>query len=177
MNIVDFILLGILSFGAYKGYQKGFLLEVVAIVAFILAIIGGFKLLDVGVDILDGFKDSLGNFLPIAAFIVVFVLILVAINLAGRIFKKIIDFTLLGSFDNAAGALLGVFKFALMISIVNWVVINLGIKIPDNISHESSLYPYVVMVGPQVGEVLVAIFPSFGALTAKVGDFLHSLGN
>ncbi len=177
MNTADFILLGILIFGAYKGYSKGFLLEVVAIVAFILAIIGGFKLLDIGVDILEGFQDTLGNFLPIAAFILVFILILVVINLVGRIFKKIIDFTLLGGFDNIAGALLGAFKIALMLSILNWVIIKLGFHLPESISQGSSIYPYVASVGPTVSDFLISVFPSFGILSDKVGSFLHSLGH
>ena len=177
MNSVDFILIAILVFGAYKGYKKGFLLEIVAIVAFILAIIGGFKLLGLGVDLLRGFEDSLGNFLPIAAFILVFILILVVINIAGRVFKKIIDFTLLGSFDNFAGALVGVFKIALMLSILNWVVVKLGINLPDMLTLHSKIYPFIVSLGSKVSDFIIAMFPSFGFMIDKVGDFIYSLGH
>jgi len=177
LNTIDLVLLLVLLFGGYKGYQKGFLLEIIAIAAFILAVLGGFKLLDLGIKLLNNFESTLGNFMPIAAFILVFVIILFVINILGRIFKKIIDFTILGSFDNIAGAILGVFKIALFLSIINWVILNLGVKLPEMISQESSLYPFIAKVAPKAGVFLISIFPSLNDMFEKVRSFLQGLGN
>lgn len=177
MNIADFIFIGILLFGAYKGYQKGFLLEVISILAFLLAVFGGFKLLHLGIDVLESYEDTLGNFLPIAAFILIFVVILIVVNVVGRIMKKIIDLTLLGSFDNFIGAALGILKFALFLSVLNWVIVNLGFELPESISGESSLYPFIAMVAPEVGGFFISIFPSVAELFEKVKGFLQSLSH
>jgi len=177
LNTVDLVFLVILLFGAYKGYQRGFLLEIVSIVAFVLAVIGGFKLLDLGIDFLNSFENTLGNFLPIAAFILVFVIILLVVNIVGRIFKKIIDFTIFGNVDNFAGALLGIFKIALFLSIANWIILNLGAHLPERISKDSFIYPYVADIAPKTGNFLVAIFPSLDNLIQKISAFLQGLGN
>ncbi len=175
MNSVDLVILVILLFGAYRGFQTGLVLEIVSIVAFFVAILGGFKLIDLGKNMLESFEDTLGNFMPIAAFILVFVIILIVINLAGRLFKKIIDFTILGSFDNFAGALLGMLKFTLFLSILNWVIISMGFDLPDMVSKDSAIYPYVAMIGPAIGNFLFSLFPSLNDLVEKVGDFLRGL--
>lgn len=177
MTLTDIILIIILLFGAFKGFQKGLILEIVSFVAFFLAIYGGFKMLDLGVTLLEPYRENLGSFLPIAAFIVIFILILVVLNIAGRIFKKIIDFTLLGSFDNAAGALVGILKTALFLSVLNWGFVKMGFAFPEKLSEESLLYGYMAALAPLLAEFLVSIFPSLGQLFEKVGNFLKGISH
>ena len=173
--ITNLVLVAIFLFAAYKGFQKGFLLEIVSLLAFFLAVLGGFKLLDFGIGLLEPYRDSLGGFLPIAAFILVFVAILVVLNVVGRVFKKIIDLTLLGSFDSLAGALLGIFKMALFVSVVHWVFASIGFGWPQRLYEDSVLYRLTASIAPKVAAVAVSLFPSLGSIGDKVGDFLKSL--
>lgn len=177
MTLTDIILIIILLFGAFRGFQKGFILEIVSFFAFFLAILGGFKLLDLGISLLEPYRENLGSFLPVAAFIVVFVLILIALNVAGRIFKKIIHFTFLGSFDSLAGAVVGILKIALFLSILNWGFVKMGFEFPEKLSEESFIYAYIAVLAPKVGQLFIAIFPSFDNLFEKVGNFLKSISH
>ena len=61
MSVFDVVIIGLLVFGAFKGYRKGFLLEAVAILSFVLAIIGGFRLLHWGMSVLDERFDINGE--------------------------------------------------------------------------------------------------------------------
>ena len=144
MSTADIILLVILALGAYSGYKKGLILELIAIVAFVLAIIGGFKLLHVGMDYVSRVYEGFGNFLPFIAFMVLFVLIIILVNMIGKILKKIIDWTPFGVLDNIAGALIGVAKWALMLSILLWVMTSLKIDLPENFTKNSSVLPFVI---------------------------------
>ena len=47
-----------LVFGAVMGFRKGFLLEIVGILAFVLGIIGGFKLMELGMTYLDDYFED-----------------------------------------------------------------------------------------------------------------------
>lgn len=148
MGTLDFILLAPILFGAYQGYKKGFVLEIIAIISFILAIIGGFKLMHWGMDFLDQYFDISGNLLPFISFIVIFIAIIVLINLVGKIFKKIIDLTLLGAVDNLAGAILSALKWVLGISIILWLSASFGLDISEDWTEESLLFEPVISFAP-----------------------------
>jgi len=159
LSLIDIVLLVPLAFGAYNGFKKGFLLEVVAIVAFILAVIGGFKLLHLGMDFLDQNFDIRGDLLPYISFVLIFIVIIIGINLLGRGLKKIIDLTLLGAVDKLAGLLLSVLKWAFGLSIILWLTDAFGISLPNDWVEGSLLYPIILPLAPQVVEFLSSFMP------------------
>jgi membrane protein required for colicin V production len=177
LSTADIILIVFLIIGGYSGYKKGLILEIIAILAFILAIIGGFKLLHLGMDIIASFYDGFGNLLPFMAFMLIFVAVIIVVSIVGRIVKKIIDWTPLGSVDNVAGAVLGVFKWALILSILMWMFNSIGISLPSSMMHNSSLYPVIAGVAPKVFEWITVVFPSFELFIDSVTDFFESLRN
>ena len=102
-----------LVFGAVLGYRKGLLIELIGIVAFVLAIIAGFKLMEVGMVYLDEYIEGFNELLPFLSFIIIFLAIIILINMLGKLLKKMIDMTILGGFDSIAGAIVGVVKWAI----------------------------------------------------------------
>lgn len=177
MNITDIILSIMLAVGAFSGYKKGLILELVAIVAFVLAIIGGLQLLHVGMSYLSRVYDGFGNLLPFVAFLVLFVLIMILVNLLGRIVKKIIDWTPLGFIDNFAGAIIGIAKWSLGISVLVWVMSGLHIEIPAKISQNSMILPYITKFGHWTVTAISVIFPSLQHFLDTVRDFFENLAS
>lgn len=159
MNTLDIIILAVLLFGAYRGYQKGFVLEIVAIVSFVLAVIGGFKLLHWGMDLIDQHFDVSGELLPYISFIVIFIGIILLTNLIGKAFKKVIDLTLLGTVDNLAGALLSIMKWAFGISVLLWLTTSFGINFSKEWEEGSILYTTIVAFAPTVVDHLSTVVP------------------
>lgn len=174
MSTADIIILIILAVGAYSGFKKGLILEIISILAFILAIIGGFKLLHIGMEYLARAYDGFGSLLPFVAFVLLFVLILVVVNLVGKILKKIIDWTPLGVLDNFAGALIGIAKWALGISIFLWVMSSLQINFPEFATRNSVIMPYVSNFASQVGVFISSIFPSFNSFLRTLEELFES---
>jgi len=174
LSTADIIILVILVLGAYSGFKKGLILELIAIVAFILAILGGFKLLHFGMEYVSKMYDGFGNLLPFVAFLVLFVLILVAVNMIGKFLKKLIDWTPLGILDNFAGALIGAAKFALAISILLWVMSSLNINMPDYVTKNSRVLPYVSDFASQVGDFISSIFPSFDSFIKTLEELFET---
>lgn len=174
MSTADIILLIIFALSAYSGYKKGLIMELIAIIAFVLAIVGGFKLLHVGMDYVSRVYDGFGSFLPFVAFLVIFVAIIIIINMAGNALKKIIDWTPFGIVDNVAGALIGIMKWALMLSIVLWVMSSLNINLPDFITENSKIMPYVSAFAGQVGNFISTIFPSFENFISTLEELFES---
>jgi membrane protein required for colicin V production len=107
---LDIIFLILLILGAYFGFKRGLLMELVGFAALILAILGAFKLLHNGIEILSTHFPDLGNILPFIAFIIIFVGIIILINLLGRLVKNMMDLTILGAFDSRGRSLTGYFQ-------------------------------------------------------------------
>ncbi len=159
MHTLDLILLIPLLLGAYLGFKRGLLLELFGIIALVLAILGAFKLLHEGIEFLNQHIPEYSNFVPFIAFIGIFVGILIIVNLLGLLLKRLIDFTILGAFDNLSGAILGIFKWAFLISIILWLTERIHITIPDNLTENSYLYPYIIDFAPMVGQYVASVFP------------------
>lgn len=177
MSTADIIILVILLFGAYSGYKRGLILELIGIIAFILAIFGGFKLLHTGMEYISKVYDGFGNFLPFVAFLVLFILILIVVNMVGKILKKVIDWTPLGVLDNLAGALIGIAKGALILSILLWVMSGLSINMPDYFTKNSRILPLVSGFASQVGNFISTIFPSFDNFIKTLEELFESFAS
>lgn len=147
------------------------------IVAFVLAIVGGFKLIHIGMEYLSRMYDGFGSFLPFVAFLVIFVLIIILVNTIGSILKKIIDWTPLGVVDNFAGALLGVLKWALGVSIVFWVINTLDLDFVSGTVQNSKILPFTNKILSSVGEFITTIFPSFDDFINTLKDLFESFAS
>jgi len=159
MKTLDIILLIPLFFGAFLGFRKGLLLEIVSLVAFILAIVGAFKLLDYGMEVLQPYFQNWEQALPIISFIFLFIAILLIVNLIGKIVKKILDMTLLGGLDNFAGAVIGLLKWAFGVSLVLWMGESIEISVSEEMAEGTYIYPIVASIAPFVVDLISAYIP------------------
>ena len=158
------MILLLLLLGAYKGYTKGMLLEVIGILAFFVALVAGFKLLHWGTNLLSEQIDISESFLPYVAFLLLFAAIVIGINLLGKALKKVLDMTFFGTFDNLAGAIIGLFKWALAISIFIWLIDTLEVSLPSDAMADSFVYPLLQPFAPQVFSSLGDVLPSAQSL-------------
>lgn len=140
------------------GFRKGLLIEIIGIIAFVLAIIAGFKLMEVGITILSEYIDGYTELMPFISFIVIFLAIILLINMLGKLLKKMIDMTILGGFDRAAGAVVGLLKWAIGVSILLWLCLNFGVELPGQ-SDDLVLYPFMVELGPNLISRLDTVLP------------------
>lgn len=159
MAAVDIILLILIGLGAYEGYKKGLLLGIVGLIGFVLAVVLGFYLMDPVSKWLATQLDELTFAFPILAFLMIFFITLIFVNLAGWILKKMMDMILLGAFDSLAGAILGIVKSAFFISIFMWLSIHFDLKLPREWRKESKYLQYIEPLAPGVIWVLEPIFP------------------
>jgi membrane protein required for colicin V production len=139
-----------LIWGAYAGYKRGLLVEIVAIVAFVLAVVLGFKMLDVGLKFLSPYISGSNRFLPYFAFSAIFFPIIFLVNRLGRMLRKSLRYTLIGSFDSMAGAMVGVLTWAFGISVFLWLINAVGIRIPLSASEDTFLYPIISPIAPTI---------------------------
>jgi membrane protein required for colicin V production len=168
LKVIDFIILFVLILGAFRGFQKGFVLEVIGIIGFMLGIIAGLYFTPYLSDLFSGLFEQHQGLVRIICFIIIFIVVVVAFNLVGVALKKTIDLTPLGMFDDVAGALVGILLWAITLSFLLWFTELFGIKLSTEYTDGSLLYPFLADLAPVIVETVSTVMPS-------VKDFFDSL--
>ncbi len=161
MSYVDIALVLFLVFGAYSGYKEGFLMELFSVLAILLGILGGFKLMGNAMVFLDQQFNIDESVLPYIAFAVVFILVVVIVTLIGRAIKASIDKDFLGRVDQTAGAVLGSFKTAFMLSVGLWIIHSLQLELPEKWTQGAWVYPKLSTLAPGLTSWISEYLPVF----------------
>jgi membrane protein required for colicin V production len=161
LSSIDITLCIIIIIGAYSGYKEGFLMTLFSFLAIILGVLGGFKLMGWAMVLLSGRFDLDERILPYAAFGTVFIAIVIVVRLLGNMIKLSIDKSFLGRADQIAGAFLGFFKMAFMLSVLLWILDSLHLNFPERWSKDSVILPQVATFAPVIADWIGEIFPVF----------------
>lgn len=148
-------------------------MEIISLLALVLGIIGGFKLLHLGMEWLDQHANINGNLLPYISFVAIFLIIVIGMNFLGKLLKKVLDMTLLGSIDNLTGSLLGLLKWAFGISIILWLTASFGLLLPERAIENSTLFEYIEPIAPVVVDYISTIFPFAHGLFDTILEYLQ----
>lgn len=148
MNALDLVIILLLVWGTFSGFRKGLLLELMGIIAFVVGIAVGLKFLQWSMDWLAAYVDIHESIAPYVAFFVLFVLVVLAINLIGNIASKALHLTFLGVIDSLLGAVVGLLKWALGISVLLWVASTLELNRPGSLLTQSWLYELLAPIAP-----------------------------
>ncbi|MEQ8424014.1 MAG: CvpA family protein [Cyclobacteriaceae bacterium] len=161
MNKLDIFIIVLLLFGAYRGYRSGFLMGLVSLVAIVLGVFGGFKLMGEGMLLLQREFNADSTVLPYLSFLLIFVIIVVGVNILGRMIRATISKTFLGTIDEAMGAILGVFKWLFMMSVILWILDSLEFSLSPQWTEGSFLFNYTSMFAAELAGWMSGFLPFF----------------
>ena len=161
MNKIDLVIALLLVWGAYQGYRNGFLLGLLSLLAIVLGIFGGFKLMGEGMLWLQREFNADKSVLPYLSFLGVFLTIVIGVTLLGRMLKALLDKTFLGKVDQMMGALLGVFKWLFMMSVLLWILDSLHYAPQRDWTEGSRLYAFTEDVAGQLAIWMSGFLPFF----------------
>jgi membrane protein required for colicin V production len=117
MNFIDILLLIPLIFAAWKGFQKGLIIEVFTLMAFFVGIYAGINFSDSAAEWLKEKFDLSSDYLPIAAFTVTFLVIGALVFFAGKAIEQVVKITALSPVNKMGGLLFGTVKMILILSV------------------------------------------------------------
>jgi membrane protein required for colicin V production len=153
MNILDIILGALILFGLVRGLSKGLFVEVASLVALIAGVYGAIHFSDFAAGFLETKVDWSEQTINITAFAITFVIIVLAISLAGKALTKLADFAALGMLNKLLGALFGALKIGLILSVVLMILGKMNRTIPfleEDEMEESILYKPVRSFAPMI---------------------------
>lgn len=156
MNVLDIALGALILFGLVRGLMKGLFVEIASIVALIVGIYGAIYFSDFVAGFLESRVKWDEQYINISAFAITFIIIVIAIAMAGKALTKLADFASLGILNKLLGGIFGALKVGLILSVVLIVFNKMNSTIPLVEEHEinnSILYIPVKSIAP-------LIFPS-----------------
>ena len=115
MSFLDIVIGILLVWGLYKGLKNGLFVEIASLIALIAGIYGAIHFSYLAGDYLNEKVNWSETYVKVAAFLITFFLIVVAIHFAGRFLTKLADFAMLGLLNKIAGGIFGALKTAIIL--------------------------------------------------------------
>ena len=118
MSFLDIIVCGLLVFAFYKGVVNGLFVELASLISLVLGIYFAVKFSSFMKEILMEYVKWNPNSIQIVAFILTFIVVVIAIHLLGKFLTGIANFAFLGWLNKLGGGFFRVLKTVLIVSIV-----------------------------------------------------------
>ena len=118
MFFLDIIVCALLVFAFYKGVVNGLFVELASLISLVLGIYFAVKFSSFVKELLMGFVKWNPNSIQIVAFILTFIVVVIATHLLGKFLTGIANFAFLGWLNKLGGGFFRVLKTVLIVSIV-----------------------------------------------------------
>ncbi|GGG46281.1 CvpA family protein [Hymenobacter glacieicola] len=171
MSALDILLLIPLGIGAVKGYRRGLLLEVASLLALVLGVVGGLMLLSDAIPLVRHYVGEAFGLLPLVSFVLVFAAIGWGVHLLSGVIRTAVHLTPLGVLDSLGGAVSGMLKWVLGLSLLLHGVGMAGLQlISPQLLADSQVLPVVREATPLALSIVGFVLPFAGSLLDKLRE-------
>ncbi len=157
MPYLDLILVLPIAWGMFRGFKRGFIIELCTLMALILGVYGAAAFGDIAADYLVKTFHTDEQLSMVLAFALLFVGIVIAVYFFGKVLESVIKLVALGLVNKLFGMAFGGAKFALIISALLYVWNGFPFTdqvIPGQWKQSSYLYTPVCSLAPALYPVL-----------------------
>jgi membrane protein required for colicin V production len=174
--LIDLIFAVLLVIAIVKGYHKGLIIAFFSILAFIIGLAAALKLSAVVAGYLKDSINISAKWLPFLAFAIIFFIVVILVNLGGKLIEKTFHAVMLGWLNKIGGILLYAALYLIIVSIFIFFAEKLQLLQKEVI--ESSLtYNFIQPWAPKVMDNFGKLIPPFKDMFTALGDFFSSLPN
>lgn len=143
MNYLDILLIIPLIIGAWRGFKKGFVIEIFTLLALLVGIYAGIHFSDYMAAILREHIGITTEYLPAISFTVTFLLVGAMVYFAGKMIEKALKLVALSTVNKFAGLVFGMVKVLFILSAALVILESYDEKsqfIPSELKSKSLLY-------------------------------------
>ena len=153
MIFLDIVIALFLLWGAYIGYENGFVVQSFTLIALVLGVWAGVELSHtIGEFLINVFAVN-SAFAFIVAFAFIFILVLLIVHFIGNLITRMLSKTALGILNRIGGVCFGIVKMAFIMSIFIFIVQRFDVNrklLPPEKTKKTILYPQVAKIAPAV---------------------------
>jgi membrane protein required for colicin V production len=151
MSFLDIIFIIPIVWLAYVGFKKGLIIELSTLLALVLGVFVSLYFSDVTAEFLKDSFDLKTKYLKLISFIITFLLVVIAVNLIGKLIEKFVDMVALSFLNKSAGGVFGVLKAVVILSLLLFFIEKVDKKkflLSEELTQNSLFYPYIQPIAP-----------------------------
>ena len=118
MEIIDLIILIPLIYGAWKGFKKGFIMELFTILALLVGLYAAFHFSDKITEMIVGKTHEKPGYLPAISFLLLFLAVGAMVYFGGKALEQVLKIAQLSFLNKGIGALIGILKWGYLIGCI-----------------------------------------------------------
>jgi membrane protein required for colicin V production len=173
---IDIIFAIIIVIACIKGFQKGLIIAVFSVLAFVIGLAAALKLSAVVANYLDGSLNVSAKWLPVLSFALVFLGVVLLVRMGAKLVEKTFQMALLGWVNRVGGMVLYAALYIVIFSIFLFYAEKIKLVDPEVIK-ASATYSFVQPWGPAVIDNFGKIIPIFKDTFADLEKFFGGIGN
>ena len=172
--IIDIVFAIIIVLAIIKGFQKGLIIGLFSFIAIFIGLAAALKLSVYATQKLSGTFNTAGKWLPFISFLLVFLIVLIIVNLGGKLIQKSVEMLMLGWLNRIGGIVLYALLYCIFLSILLFYAVQLKIISVETVA-ASQAYPFIQPLGPKVMDSLGSIIPIFKDMFAQLEAFFEKV--
>jgi membrane protein required for colicin V production len=171
---IDIIFLILLVVAIFKGLQRGLIVAIFSLLALMMGLAAAIKLSAVVADYLQRNTHVPSKWLPVLAFLLVFIAVILFVRWVASLIKAAVGFALLGWADKLGGVILYASIYIIIYSVLLFYATNLHV-IPAKAIASSTTYPFIEPLGPVVINSIGKAIPFFKNMFSDLENFFAHL--
>ena len=172
--LIDIIVLILLVMALFKGLSKGLIVALFSFIAFIVGLAAAIKLSPVAAAYLGSAVNVSQRWLPVIAFIVVFILVVMLVRLGAKMLESVVQLAMLGWLNRLGGAVFYMLLYIFIFSIILFYASSIHL-INTETAQASVTYNYIQPLGAKVVEGLGYIIPLFKNMFLELEQFFEGV--
>jgi len=172
--LIDVVFLILLLLAAFKGVRNGLIVALFSLIGFIVGIAIAVKFSAVAAAYIGQAVNISQRWLPLLAFVVVFVLVVVLVRLGARALQGVVEVAMLGWLNRLGGVLFYALLYIFVFSIVLFYFTQTHFIKPET-AQASATYPFIEPLGPKVIDGLSAVVPLFKNMFAQLEAYFSGV--
>lgn len=174
--MIDILFAIIIIIALVKGYQKGLIIALFSIIAFIVGLAAALKFSAFIATYLQQNTTITSKWLPVISFVLVFFLVVLVVHLGGKLIEKTFEMVMLGWANRLGGIILYAVLYTIIFSICLFYAEKINVFEKSTIEASKS-YPVVAPIGPKMIAGLGKLIPLFKDSFTQLEDFFGGIAN
>jgi membrane protein required for colicin V production len=133
MEIIDLIILIPLIYGAWRGFKKGFIMELFTLLALLVGLYAAFHFSDKITAFIVGKTQENPGYLPAISFLLMFLAVGAMVYFGGKALEQVLKIAQLSMLNKGIGSLIGLLKWGYLVGCV--------LVFFQSIDHEEKIIP------------------------------------
>jgi membrane protein required for colicin V production len=168
--IIDIICIILLLLAVIRGYQRGLIVGIFALLAIIIGLAAAMKLSIVVAGYLGDTVKISDRWLPVISFAVVFIGVVLLVRLGANAIEKAVQAITLGWLNRLGGIILYVVIYITAFSVILFYLEMLGLIRSETIS-KSATYTLIQPWGPKAIDAMGVVLPFFRDMFTELQEF------